>query len=177
MKKISGLCLFMLFSLCAGCRNGSAGPAGKPAPEWGGMSDGWRIAIAAEQSRFQAAEPAFVSFVVENTEKDARAILAIPAFNFGDMDYWCPVDLLNDGAGLPANARVKIALEGGASIRGTVDISRLRCAEGVSSIWPDRLLYSVVPAGGYTLRMDIEALDGSRELRISSNQVFVEIVK
>ena len=90
------------------------------------------------------------------------------------MQYWCPVNVVGDDHSLPANARSEISLEKDAQINLMIDISTLGWDSGFSSVWPSKNLYSIVPSGGYSLRLDVEIVDDSEPQWIRSNEIGVE---
>jgi hypothetical protein len=118
-----------------------------------------------------------VSITVENISEGKVDLKTIPAFTLNEMQYWCPVDIAGDNYSLPANARSTISLEKGSQINSRIDISKLEWDQGISSIWPSKNLYSIVPTGKYKLRLDVEIVDGSESQWIRSNEVNVEISK
>ena len=98
---------------------------------------------------------------MENTSEDRVDLKTIPSFTLNEMQYWCPVNVVGDDYNLTANARSDISLERGDQINLVIDVSKLGWDSGVSSVWPSKNLYSVVPAGKYRLRLDVEIVDGS----------------
>jgi len=144
---------------------------------WGEPSNGLRCSIALEETHWSRGDPVLVSVVIENISGSRVNLKTIPAFTLDETQYWCPVDIVGEDHTLPANARSTISLERGASINSRIDISRLGWDRGISSIWPARNLYSLVPLGRYRLCLDIEVVDGHESERIRSNKVEVETTK
>ena len=168
--------LGILVYACVGCHPRVAEIPDNAALEWGETADGLRVSMAVADPRLQKGQSAFVNVVVENTTDQKADISSIPSFTFNAMDYWCPVDILKQGASLPANTKVRIILGGGESLTQRIDLSALFCAPGYSSIWPDQAFFSILPAGAYVLRLDLEVIRGSGSERLFSNEVKVEIV-
>jgi hypothetical protein len=134
------------------------------------------VSMDVPDPRFNVGQSALVNIIVENRTGQKMDFSSIPSFTFNSLDYWCPVDILRQGASLPANTTVRIILEGGESLTQRIDLSAIFCAPGYSSIWPNQALFSVLPAGEYVLRLDLEVLRGSGSDRLYSNEVKVEIV-
>jgi len=144
---------------------------------WGKPSNGLRCSIASDKTGWFDGEPAIVSIIFENVSKGKLELKTIPAFILNEMQYWCPVHITGEDYNLPANTRVKIFLEKGCQISSMIDISQLGWDQGISSIWPSKNFYSIVPTGKYKLRLDIEIIDGTELLWIRSNEITVEIYR
>jgi hypothetical protein len=172
-----GILLLLLLSseLIIGCQTKHESNTQDSSKRWGEPSNGIRCSIIAETTHWSNGEPAIVSIAVENISEGKVDLKTIPAFTLNEMQYWCPVDIAGDDHSLPANARSNISLEKGAQINSKIDISKLKWDQGISSIWPSKNLYSIVPTGKYKLRLDIEVVDGSETQWIRSNEVSVEI--
>ena len=110
--------------------------------------------------------------IMTGTKVDLRTI---PAFRLNQSQYWCPADIGGADHTLPANARSTISLEKGASMNTRIDVSKLGWDRGISSIWPAQNLFSLVPPGRYSLRLDFEVVEGGGPEWIRSNEVEVAI--
>ena len=143
--------------------------------EWGEPSGGIRCSIIVESKHWSNGDPAIVSVTVENISEDMVDLKTIPAFTLNERQYWCPVNIAGDDHNLPANACSKISLEKGAPINSVMDISKFGWDLGISSIWPSKDLYSIVPPGKYKLRLDVEIVYGSEPQWIRSNEISIEI--
>jgi hypothetical protein len=178
LKTIRILVFFLLSSVfILGCQTKHESSIQDSSRIWGEQSNGLRCSIATEKTIWSNGEPAMVSITVENISEGKVDLKTIPAFTLNEMQYWCPVDIAGDNYSLPANARSTISLEKGSQINSRIDISKLEWDQGISSIWPSKNLYSIVPTGKYKLRLDVEIVDGSESQWIRSNEVNVEISK
>jgi len=176
LKMIEILLLLLLsFELIIGCQTKYESNTQDSSKRWGEPSNGIRCSIIVESKHWSNGGPAIVSVTVENISEGKVDLKTIPAFTLNEMQYWCPVNIAGDDYNLPANARSNISLEKGAQINSMIDISKLGWDLGISSIWPSKNLYSIVPAGKYKLRLDIEIVDGSEPQWIRSNEISVEI--
>jgi len=176
LKPIRILVLLLLFSgLIMGCQNKHESNTQDLNKRWGEPSNGLRCSITTKTTHWHNGEPVIVSVKVENVSEGKVDLKTIPAFTLNEMQYWCPVNIVNEDHGLSANARSTISLEKGTQINSNIDISKLGWDRGISSIWPSQNLYSIVPIGKYKLRLDIEVVDGSESQWIRSNEVSVEI--
>jgi len=144
---------------------------------WGEPSNGLRCSIDTTETRWSKGNPVLVSVTVENASGSKVDLRTIPAFTLNESQYWCPVDIRGEEHTLPANARSIISLEKGASMNTRIDISKLGWDRGISSIWPAQNLFSLVPPGRYSLRLDIEVVNGGGSKWIHSNQVELTISK
>jgi hypothetical protein len=177
IPKPIGILALLLLSLVfiLGCQTKHESNTQDSSKRWGEPSNGIRCSIATERTIWSNGEPAMISITVENISESKVDLKTIPAFTLNDMQYWCPVDIAGDDHDLLANARSNISLEKGSQINSMIDISKLKWDLGISSIWPSKDLYSIVPTGKYKLRLDIEVVDGSESQWIRSNEVSVEI--
>jgi len=177
IKSIRILTLLVLLSsvFIMGCQTTDESDNQDSSRTWGKLSNGLRCSIIAETTHWSNGDPAIVSVTVENISEGKIDLKTIPAFTLNDMQYWCPVNIAGDDHSLPANARSNISLEKGTQIYSRIDISMLGWDQGLSSIWPWENLYTIVPAGKYTLGLDIEIVDGSELSWVRSNEVSVEI--
>ena len=176
-KSISILTFLLLLSsvFIMGCQTTDESDNQDSSRIWGKPSNGLRCSIIAETTHWSDGDPAIVSVAVENISEGKIDLKTIPAFTLNDMQYWCPVNIAGDDHRLSANARSNISLEKGAQIYSRIDISMLGWDQGISSIWPWEDLYSIVPAGEYMLRLDIEIVDGSEPSWVRSNEVSIDI--
>ena len=175
-KPIGILALLLLFSVfIMGCQTTHESSSQDSSRSWGEPSNGIRCSIIVETTQWLNDDPAIVSVTIENISKGSVDMKTIPAFTLNEMQYWCPVNIAVDDYSLPANARSIISLEKGAQINSRIDISKLEWDQGISSIWPSKNLYSIVPIGRYKLRLDIEIVEGNEPQWVHSNEVSVEI--
>ena len=177
------LMLLLASAFISGCQTKDESNTQDSSERWGETSNGIRCSIATEKTIWANGDPAIVSVILENVSDGKVDLETIPAFNLSNMQYWCPVNITGDDHSLPANARSTIFLEKGDQTNSKIDISKLGWDQGISSIWPSKDLYSVVPIGKYTLRLDIEILvptsngsaDGSKSQWVRSNELILEI--
>jgi len=142
---------------------------------WGEPSNGLRCSIDVEKTRWSKGDPALVSVIIENVSGGKVNLKTIPTFTLDEMEFICPVDIVRGERALPPNVRSIISLDRDALINSRIDVSKLGWGMGVSSIWPDHNLYSIIPSGRYKLRMDIEVVDSGLPKWIRSNEIEVDI--
>ncbi len=169
--------LLLLSCFILGCQTERESITQDSRRSWGEPSNGLRCSIDIAETRWSKGKPVLVSVMVENVSGSKVELRTIPAFTLNESQYWCPVDIGGEEHTLPANARSTISLEKGASTNTRIDISKLGWDRGVSSIWPAQNLYSLVPPGQYSLRLDIEVVNGGEPKWIHSNEVEVAISK
>ena len=169
------LLLLLFFELIPGCQTKDESNTQDSSKRWGEPSNGIRCSITVESKHWSNGGPAIVSVTVENISEGKVELETIPAFTLNEMQYWCPVNIAGDDYSLPANACSNISLEKGAQINSVIDISKFGWDLGISSIWPSKNLYSIVQAGKYKLRLDVEIVYGSEPQWIRSNEISIEI--
>jgi hypothetical protein len=156
---------------------------------WGETSNGLRCSIAIEEIKWPKGSPALVSVIIENVSESKVNLETIPAFKLNEnkletipafklnenkIEYWCPVDIAEEGHALPPNARSIISLEKASFMDLRMDLSKLKWGMSLSAIWPENSFYLVSP-GRYKLSMDIEIVGGGLPEWIRSNEVEVSI--
>lgn len=169
--------VFLLLLSCSflGCQAKVESVPPSASRSWGEPSNGLRSSIDTEETAWSRGNPALVSVLLENVSGSKVDLRTIPALRLNESEYWCPVDIEEEGQSLPANARSTISLEKGASVNVRIDLSKVGWDRGISSVWPAQNLYALVPPGVYRLRLDIEVIDGGGPKWIRSNQVQVAI--
>jgi hypothetical protein len=177
IPKLMRILVFLLLSsgLIMGCQAKHESNIQDSGKRWGEPSNGLRCSIIVETTHWYNGDPTIVSVTIENVSEGKVDLKTIPAFTLNEMQYWCPANISGEDHSLPANACSIISLEKGAQTDSRIDISMLGWDQGISSIWPARSLYSIVPAGKYRLRLDIEVVDGNETQWIRSNEISVEI--
>lgn len=176
LKIIEILLLPLICSgLIFGCQTRNGTTTQDSDKRWGEPSNGIRCSISIEKTTWSSSGPAIVSAVIENVTESKVELKTIPAFTLNEMQYWCPVNIAGDDYDLSANERSIISLEKGNQINTSIDISKLGWDQGISSIWPSKDFYSIVPNGRYRLRLDIEIVDNNKQQWVRSNEVSVEI--
>jgi hypothetical protein len=100
-----------------------------------------------------------------NTSKHPVSMNLIPSVELGEGEatYWAPFRFAGPDHRLEANSRSNLSLPAGGVIHLALDLAALSWAEKRSSVWPNRPMKTVVPAGSYSLVV-IGAGDGSERL-------------
>jgi hypothetical protein len=160
--------------LSAGCQARGGDFPEDPTPVWGEVSNGVKASLAMRDSRIHTGQPIEVLMLLENAAPETAALSTIPAFILDESAYWCPVDIVHEGAALPANTRVTLSLDPHATSTYRFDISALTCGASYSSIWPDAELRSILTPGMHALRLDLEVTGGREGDRIRSNEAAFE---
>ncbi len=175
MKKLIVILLPIFLYVGTGCQGKDLSTPNESTEMWGNSSHGMRISIEIREPRFKIGQSAFAIIIIENVTNQKINYSSIPAFTFNNLQYWCPVDIVNEDSSLPVNTHVKLSLDENAFMKTRADLSKLKCEQGSSSMWPENTLYSILPIGKYILRLDIEVVDGGDNNWIRSNEVNVEI--
>lgn len=90
-----------------------------------------------------------------------------------EMGYWAPVDL-ESGKPYGPNQPRHLTLPPRGVIKKVLVPAKLSWARRISSIWPNRKLAEVVPAGRYTLHLEIEGPPKARKTRSNGLAVVVD---
>jgi hypothetical protein len=175
MKKMILFMLVVFLYADTGCQVKGISFPNESNQVWGNYSHGLRISMDISEPRFKIGQPAIAIVFIENGTSEKINVVSIPVFTFNNLQYWCPVDIVNEGSSLPANARVILTMDGHSIIKTRLDISKLKCGQGSSSIWPESTFYALLPFGEYSLRLDMEIIGGGDNAWIRSNEVSVEI--
>jgi hypothetical protein len=84
--------------------------------------------------------------------------------------YWAPFDLTR-GTTRQANQETRVTLDQKGQAGIDIDANKLFWSRRISSSWPAKSIFDVVPAGRYLLRIEIEMPEGhilvSREVLIA----------
>jgi hypothetical protein len=177
MNKLMVLILSVFLFTCAGCQVKDMFIPNGSNPIWGKPSHGLRISIDISKTGFNIGKSVFALISIANVTNKKINYSSIPAFTFNNMQYWCPVNIGIQDPRLPANTPVQLTLPGNGLMKTKIDLSKLKCGQGSSSIWPENTPYSILPIGEYVLRLEIEIIDGADNNWIRSNEVKVKIFK
>jgi hypothetical protein len=175
MKIFIKLIIVLFFFHLAGCRGGNNTITKTTTPVSNLPSNELSVFINIQTSIFRKGQPVYVSTTVQNGTQSLLHLKTIPAFTFNNLEYWCPVSITHNGSLLQSNTFDFLLLDINSSISSAIDISKLYCDRGISSIWPDEALFSIIPEGKYILRLDIEVVDPKNNHWIYSNEIPVEI--
>ena len=181
--KLLNIAILMLISAASSCKTAdiadqpktkettsiSVPPTTQPAAT--STATNIKCSLASDQTRWAKGNTAIISVTLTNLADNKIEMKTIPSFKIektAGMSYWAPVDLMGQNQPLAANTRSTISLEKGASLNTKTDISKLGWDAGMSSIWPAKDMYSVVPAGEYKLTLEIQPT-GITSPEISNN--------
>ncbi len=157
---------------------------------WGEPALGLRSSISVQKARIAKGSDFNVTFIIENTSKEAVRMETIAAFTLSPMrdvrgsdqspsGYWCPIDIEGGRAkrnrDLVMATRSTLALEKSASFNSTTDLSRHGWDRANSSIWPAKRFGDLIPEGKYVLQLDVEVVGTQPPKRIHSNEIQITI--
>ncbi len=132
--------------------------------------------LETSSSQWVKGSPAIVNVSIENTSSEPKKILISSFFGIGEMTgYWGPVKLSAVSEHLPANTHYELFLKAGQKKTFEVDLAKLKWERSISSIWPHRDLFDLVPSGNYKLSLDIEIDSADISKRINSNNLDIII--
>lgn len=174
MKSLLPLCLLVL--VLTACGGDSPVDHGSTERSWGEQSNGLRCSISLAKTRLVQGDKAMVSVRVENVSGAPVALTVLPAFTLSDIvpRYLALSDITGKDPEFGHKSRLALSLEKGTSLSSEIDISSLYWALMIQSSTPTKHLYEIVPPGTYTLRLDIEVVNGGDEW-IRSNEVGITI--
>ncbi len=186
---VMALATFLSGALCS--LPESDGTAQSLPKVWGQTSLGLRCAISVEKMPASKGSPFLISFVLENVSGTKVDLKAITSFRLVEASsaaeesgsspglYWCPVNLADPNpkgkTGTIIATQSHLVIDKGAAIRATVDLTRYGWDKSTSSFWPVRDFDTVVNAGKYYLRLDIQVESGANPKWVHSNQVDVVV--
>ena len=166
-KMLVALLILTQSVLLAGCSRQSQCPAPESPLVWGRTLSGLRCAIKVDRSSVSKSDDLVVAVKLQNFSDDKVELECIPAFKMAGC--WCPVDLT--GESLRANEPEHISLGPGESVDFTADISKLPWDGCMSSVWPRRELYDVLPSGIHDLQLEVEVVGSPEPKWLRSNAV------
>lgn len=176
--RISIIVLAVLLCFVAGCRKKADPVDERPHRVWGQACRGLRCSIILDEKEWSKDRPMIVSVAVENVSASEVNLEVSSSFQLsGKKSYWGPVDILGKSKTPPINPRSTISLQKGACLSAKIDISKLGWDHTFSSVWPVREFSSFIPAGQYTLTLDLEVLNGAYTEHIVSNIIEVAITE
>ena len=143
-----------------------------------GSSGSLGCKISVQKLHWLQPESAKVAVVIENRSEAGVSVPVAPSFTLkppaqpDELSYVALWDL-RKGTTLPVSTTVPLELKAGQSKTIESDVSELLWSRINWSVLPHSKLYAVVPAGKYSLRLDLGGNDG--RLLCSSNAVDVLI--
>jgi hypothetical protein len=139
--------------------------------------------ISVQKTEWQQPQSVEVGVVIENRADAELSVPVVPSFILkphaateepqkSELSYLALWDL-EKGTTLPLSATVSLQLKPGGLKKVSSDITSLLWSRINWSVLPHSKLFKVVPAGGYSLRLELTGKDG--KILCSSNAVGVVI--